>query len=125
RLPAAPAIDQARCDYIPYITLARPGARVVFTNSDRLLHDVHLVDVEGHERHAPLPPWASVTLDFEGEDRWQVLCDLHYWSRAWVITSRAPFATVSRDDGSFEIRDVPNGPSRLAVWGERLAPTSR
>ena len=124
-LPDTARVDQARCDYLPYLTLVRPGARITFTNADPILHAVRAIDSAGHSRVLSLPPGSSGEVILDGEDRWKLVCDLHPWSQAWVITSRAEFAAVSDEKGEYSFHEVPPGRWRLDVWEERLVEASR
>ena len=115
-----PAIDQARCDFFPYVTLVRPGATVDVVNSDAGLHDLHRLEPGGPGSHDPSPPGSHVPLTFHRAGRTRLVCDLHYWSSAWVIATDAPFAAVTDAKGAFAFRDVPIGAWTLEVWHERL-----
>jgi plastocyanin len=124
-LPADPAVDQARCEYYPFLTLLRPGGQLRVTNSDDGLHDVHRVDGDGHTEHFAAPPGIANTLRFDHPDRVHLSCDLHYTASAWVIVTDAAFATNTGADGSFAIPSVPSGWWLLRAWNERVGETTR
>jgi plastocyanin len=124
-LPDSATVSQLGCEFRPYITLIRPGARITFTNADPLLHDVHVIDSAGKGRHFPLPPRSRAEAVVEEADRWRLLCDLHPWAHGWVIATHAPFATASDPTGGYAFASVPPGRWRLDVWSERLADAQR
>ena len=114
-------IDHARCDYFPYVTIAAPGAPVTVRNTDAGLHDLHLVRAErASSVHHTMPPGRSVTLSFDTPQRVQLACDLHYWSRGWVVVTPAAFTAVTNREGHFSFEGVPPGTHTLTVWQERL-----
>ena len=119
-----PAIDQAKCEFYPYITLVRPGGSVTVVNSDPGLHDLHRLEPGGPGSHDASPPGSRLPLTFHRAGRTHVVCDLHYWSSAWVIATDAPFAAVTDGDGAFAFRGVPAGAWTLSVWQERLGEQS-
>lgn len=120
-------IEQAKCEYFPYITVVPPGSRIVVTNADDALHDVHVMPESGTEtgvNHA-LRPDGRVELAFAERGNVLLGCDLHYWARAWVIVDAAPFAAVTDAEGRYAFPGVPPGVWRLTVWQERLGTAVR
>ncbi|HVO31511.1 MAG TPA: carboxypeptidase regulatory-like domain-containing protein [bacterium] len=114
------AIEQSRCEFFPYITFIAPGGSVDAVNDDAALHDLHRLPPNGPGSHDPAPPGVTVPLLFAQEGRTKLVCDLHYWSSAWVIATSAPFAAVTDSTGRFRFRNVPPGKWTLNVWHERL-----
>ena len=50
----------------------------------------------------------------------KVKCDVHPWMNAYIGVLSHPFYTVSGEDGSFEIKDLPPGTYTLEAWQETL-----
>lgn len=129
-IPAAPVtreIEQAKCEYFPYVTVLPRGSRAIVRNADDGLHDVRVLPESGPDpggNHA-LRPDGQVELTFADAGRVRLACDLHYWARAWVIVDDAPFAAVTDAQGHYAFEGVPAGTWRLTVWHERLGTTVR
>ena len=51
-------------------------------------------------------------------------CDVHEWMHAWIYVSSHPYAAVTKEDGTFEITDVPPGEYNARVWHESLGETT-
>ena len=125
--PVTRTVEQARCEYFPYVTVVPPGSRVVVTNADDGLHDVHVMPEGGGlpDANHSLRADARVELTFPEPGHVLLGCDLHYWARAWVIVDRAPFSAVTDADGRYAFEGVPPGEWRLTVWHERLGTSVR
>ncbi len=50
----------------------------------------------------------------------EVLCDLHPWSKAWILVFDQPYFAVSSRTGEFTIDDVPPGTYQLKAWHPAL-----
>ena len=120
--PRLVTVDHARCDFYPYVVVVPPGSRVRVTNSDSILHGVRRWD---EEEAVTIRPDASVALTFPQEEKERLVCDLHYWSSAWVIATATPWHDVTTADGAFSIAGVPPGRWRLVAWHERFGEVER
>lgn len=120
--PRRATIDHARCEFYPYITVVPPGSRVRVENSDSALHGLRLW---GSDDARALPPGGALSFPFPREEKARIVCDLHYWSSAWVIVSPAAFHAVTDANGSFAITGVPPGRFRLIAWHERFGEVER
>lgn len=125
--PVTRTVEQAKCEYYPFITVVPPGSRIVVKNADAGLHDVHVMPEDGAEpsRNHSLRADGRVELTFAEPDHVLLGCDLHYWARAWVIVDPAPFAAVTDAQGRYAFEGVPPGDWRLTVWHERLGTAVR
>lgn len=47
-------------------------------------------------------------------------CDVHPWMLAWHLPLDHPYGTVTADDGTFSIADLPAGTHKLTLWHEVL-----
>jgi uncharacterized protein (DUF2141 family) len=50
----------------------------------------------------------------------RVKCNIHSWMHAFIGVLDHPYFAVSKDDGSFEIKNLPPGTYTIAVWQEKL-----
>lgn len=121
--PSSAVIEMARCEFFPYVTIVAPGAMVDVVNVDETMHAVRTI---GESRgHRVLPVDAKVAVPTFQQGRTHLVCDLHYWSTAWVVATAAPFTALTGTDGSFAFPDVPPGEWTLRVWHERFGEATR
>lgn len=50
----------------------------------------------------------------------EVVCDLHPWSKAWILVFDHPYFAVSSRTGEFKIDNVPPGTYQLKAWHPAL-----
>jgi Polysaccharide lyase family 4, domain II len=55
-----------------------------------------------------------------GDGLIEVLCDMHPWSRAWLMVFRHPYFATTDANGAFTIDSVPPGRYQVSVWHERF-----
>ncbi|MBI3191707.1 MAG: hypothetical protein HYZ36_03500 [Pedosphaera parvula] len=112
-------IDQKGCEYLPYVVGAQTKQKIVFKNSDPVLHNVHPTpQVPGNKEYnkAQLPggPMLDFTWD-KPEVFLRVKCDVHPWMFTWIGLVEDPFFAVSDKDGNFKIANVPPGTYTVEV----------
>jgi plastocyanin len=116
------ALDQNGCRYVPHVLGIQAGQTMLVSNSDPLIHNVHAMPKNNREfnfgQPARTPPVSRV---FEQpEIGLPFKCDVHGWMNAYVNVVPHPFYAVTKDDGSFEIKGLPEGTYTLELWHERL-----
>jgi plastocyanin len=121
-VPADPVtIDQRACVYRPRVIGLRVGQTLKIRNSDDGLHNVHGVSTARDSFNIGQPV-AGLVNDFHPRDpeMLQLKCDVHTWMVAFVGVVDHPYFAVTGADGSFALRDVPEGTYTLKTWHERL-----
>jgi plastocyanin len=116
--PAA-TIDQPHCAYVPHVLVVKPGQLLKVMNSSSIAHNTkvdgdptvnaseNLTINPGQSRDVNLKPQkAEVRLS----------CQIHGWMSAKVYVPDTIYAAVTKEDGSFEIPDVPTG-VKLSIVG--------
>ena len=122
--PAAPeepiVMDQKGCLYRPHVIGARVGQKIVFLNSDPLLHNVRTISEE-NAPFAEMMPTKDMRLA-KTFDKQEVMvrakCDVHPWMAAFVGVVNHPFFAVSSDGGEFTLQNVPEGDYEVEAWHE-------
>ena len=104
-------MDQKKCIYHPHLIGAQVGQKVVFLNSDSILHNVRTVS-EQNAPFADMMPTKDMRLT-KTFDKQEVMvrakCDVHPWMASFVGAVAHPFFAVSSDGCEFTLQNVPEG----------------
>ncbi|MGO8720681.1 MAG: carboxypeptidase regulatory-like domain-containing protein [Acidobacteriaceae bacterium] len=118
-------LDQRGCRYIPHVIGAMVGQPVEFRNSDRTMHNIHIVP-PGDEDSAGFdisqPPMAGTEQHIFRTAGLMIpiRCNNHPWMEALLNVVGNPFFAVSDAEGKFEIHGLPPGTYTLVAVQEKL-----
>ncbi len=100
-------LRQKDCRFSPRMLLAWDGAELTVYNDDKVEHNVNT----GGWNLLQSPGSDPITqkVHYGGNPFTRVTCNIHGWMETWVYVARSPFCTVSADDGSFTIENIPAG----------------
>jgi plastocyanin len=115
-------MDQKDCMYTPRMAMAVVGQKIQAKNDDPILHNVHTYMGAStlfnkgmpNDKASPIETTASA----EGMMKWK--CDVHPWMRGYIGISKSGLQAISKDDGSFTIKDVPPGKYTVEAWHEKF-----
>ena len=122
--PAAPSepvvMDQKGCIYHPHVIGARVGQKVIFLNSDPVLHNVRSVADDNAPFNEMMPTKDTrLTKTFDKQEVMvRAKCDVHPWMAAFVGVVPHPFFAVSSDAGEITMQNIPEGDYELEAWHE-------
>lgn len=117
RVPDEIEIEQAACEFVPFVAVARPDSTVRVTNGDPTLHNVHVRKDGKTVRNVGQPPGGrAVELSLKSTGPIRIHCDIHYWMKGWIYVTKEPLATVTSNEGTFRFDDVPEGKYMLTAW---------
>ena len=122
-VPSTPVtIDQRGCWFRPRVLGVQIGQVLQVVNSDPVTHNIHpMAEVNREWNHSQGPGDAPLSRKFlKPEIMIKVKCNIHSWMHAFIGVVEHPYFAVSKDDGSFEIDNLPLGTYTLAVWQENL-----
>ncbi len=125
---SAPAslIDQKGCEYLPYVSAVQTGQKIAVRTSDPVLHNVHPTPaVAGNQEknQAMVPGSPDLNFVFEKPEMFlRFKCDVHPWMFAYVSVVDHPYFAVSKPDGSFTIKNVPDGKYTVEIKHRKGAP---
>ncbi|OGX28996.1 MAG: hypothetical protein A3B78_04150 [Omnitrophica WOR_2 bacterium RIFCSPHIGHO2_02_FULL_67_20] len=124
--PTTPAeLRQINKEFIPHVLPIVKGGSVSFSNSDGILHNVHLYRGRRSLFNLATPAGASpITKIFREPGEVAVLCDVHPEMSAYILVLETPYAAVTTEDGSYTIAGVPPGAYVLKTWHEKLKPVT-
>ena len=118
-----PSLDQNGCVFIPHVIAVAAGTTIDIINSDTVTHNVHTYPEENSAINKAQPPSLkviSIETEFGEEDPMKVSCDYHGWMSSWVGIFEHPYFTVTGDDGSFTLDNIPAGAYEVKAWQEEM-----
>lgn len=117
--PAAPpaepkVLDQVGCQYTPFIFALQTKQKLIIKNSDPgVLHNVHVMpdpkSGNKESNQAQLKGQDLVKTFDNPEVFLHFKCDVHNWMHAYAAVVDNPYYSVSEQDGSFKIANLPPG----------------
>ncbi len=113
-------MDQKGCHYNPHVFGIQVGQKLDIINSDATLHNVHALPTQSKEFNMGMPiQGMKLTKSFEKpEVMVKFKCDVHPWMKAYAGVLTHPFYSVTGEQGTFEIKDLPAGTYTLEAWHE-------
>jgi hypothetical protein len=125
--PSAPVLlDQVGCQYQPRMVAIMVGQPLRVRNSDDTLHNIHPRPTANKEFNAGQPrKGMETTKTFDAPELMiPTGCDVHPWMRAYISVLSNPFFAVTREDGSYEIKGLPDGDYELEAVHNELGSVS-
>lgn len=115
-----PVFDQKGCVFVPHAMVCRVGKPIVVTSSDSVPHNVNARPKRGSAFNAIVAQGQQKEFSYStGElEPVEVVCDFHTWMRAYQLPLEHPYGTLTGEDGSFEISDLPVGEHEFRIWHE-------
>ena len=103
--------DQKDKVFVPHVLPVVLGTTIDITNSDPMLHNVHIYDASDDTvLNLAMPFQGQVAShDFEKPGAYAVRCDAHPEMSAYIVVLENGFFAMVDSTGSFTIQDVPAG----------------
>ncbi len=120
--PAAKVtIDQQGCMYHPHVFGMMAKQQLEIINSDNTLHNIHALPKGNTPFNIAQPKQGmKTTKTFDKpEVMVKIKCEVHNWMAAYVGVLDHPFYSVSDDNGTFTIKNVPAGDYEVEAWHEK------
>ena len=104
-------MDQLGMEFLPPVLLANVGQPVHFHNSEDVLHNVRVYNIDTLETafNISTPIGGTYEHYFDTAGTYRVACDIHPAMGASVVVTSAPHAAVAARDGSFVFDGVAAG----------------
>lgn len=121
--PAEPVVlDQSGCDYQPHMVVVMAGQPLRIRNSDETLHNIHPRPALNQEFNVGQPRKGTETTKVFVMPELMIKtgCDVHPWMRAYISVLANPFYAVTREDGSYDIKGLPDGDYGVAAVHSQL-----
>ena len=118
-----PIFDQKGCLFLSHVFATSTKDPLEIKNSDPVSHNTSFDPGGGNTPANPLlQPNSSVTYKFSRAMNAPAAatCSIHPWMKGYIIARDDPYVTVSKPDGSFEIKNLPAGEDiEFQVWHEQ------
>lgn len=109
------------CQLVPHVVVVPVGRKLQIENEDGLLHTFHSLSSVNAATDVPQPPSQRLLERvWQKPEAFRVECDVHSFASAFVVVAENPYVFVTLDDGSFALKNVPDGSYTLVVVHERL-----
>ncbi len=119
-------INQVNLTFQPRVLPVLEGTTVDFLNSDAVLHNVFSPDACADKFNlGTWPKGEKRTHTFKKECFATLLCLVHPEMEGHVAVLPTPYFSTTSPDGSYEIKDVPDGSYTLKVWHAKLKTASK
>lgn len=120
--PSAHAkINQIKMQFLPHVLPVLVGTTVDFLNSDAVLHNVFTPDACADRFNlGTWPQGQTKSFTFKKECFAALLCKVHSEMEGFVAVVPTPYFAVTAADGSYQIKDVPDGAYTVKVWHPTL-----
>jgi len=116
-------LDQKGCMYTPHVQGMRQGQTLAIKTSDPTAHNVHGYAKVNRPFNRSQPAGAAnVTIKMKRDEAsppMKVKCDIHPWMNAYVAVVKHPYFSVTGDDGSFKLENLPPGTYTIEAWHEK------
>jgi plastocyanin len=127
---AAPTVharmNQKGMEFLPHVLPLLAGTTVDFLNSDSVLHNVFSPDACSDRFNlGTWPQGQTKSYTFKKECFATLLCKVHPEMEGFVAVLPTPYFAVTSPDGSYEIKDVPDGTYTVKVWHPKLKSTQK
>ena len=116
--------DQKNCRFLTHVMAMRSNEHLKVLNSDSVGHNTNFASKRGAKAQDVLIPGggaASYEPGAASPAPFGVSCAIHPWMKAWMMVCDSPYFAVTKEDGAFEIANMPAGVElELRVWQEKV-----
>ena len=111
-------LDQKHCRYEPHILLVPEDSDLRMKSSDATLHTVHMEGAATYNLPFPYPNQV-VSRNMKTPGLVSLKCNGgHVWMNAELMIVSHPYYAVTKQDGKFELTNVPPGSYEIVAWHE-------
>ncbi|MCW8128859.1 MAG: hypothetical protein KIS92_00615 [Planctomycetota bacterium] len=117
--PSTPVVMRQKGGiYTPHTVGLMVGQALKVTNEDPTAHNVHEIRDRFNKQQAGMGNQDVFSFDEPGPVG--LKCDIHPWMNANGLVFEHPFYCVTKDDGTFEIKNLIPGEYKIKVWHQKL-----
>ncbi|HLK39886.1 MAG TPA: carboxypeptidase regulatory-like domain-containing protein [Polyangiaceae bacterium] len=119
----AVTIANRQMNFIPYVSVAAVGAKVVFTNEDPFPHNVFSPDGDKFNM-GNIPQNGAHVRVFKNPGAFSLLCNLHPGMLGYLLVTPSTWFARADAKGHFTMKHVPSGTYQITAWAPRQAPVT-
>ncbi|MGA7613702.1 MAG: carboxypeptidase regulatory-like domain-containing protein [Thermoanaerobaculia bacterium] len=121
-----PVMNQKDMSFVPHVLPVVVGTTVDFLNDDPFLHNVFSPDKCADRFNlGSWPKGQTRSYTFKRQCMATLLCAVHPEMEAYILALPTSYYAVTASDGSYTIKDLPDGQYTVEVWHPKLKQTSR
>ena len=122
--PTEPGVvDQKGCRFVPHAAIFRVGQPLLFKNADSVAHNTAFGPQSSSTFNQSVTANDRTGVGYKYDKPEAVpvraKCDFHAWMGSYHLPLTHPWAAVTAEDGSFEIKGVPGTAVEFVVWHEK------
>ena len=113
-------LDNVTCRFQPPAIFIRKGQDVTLKNSDAVGHSCKFESLN-NDQNFNIPPNGELTVQLDGVDKvpGNLVCGMHSWMQAVFLVRNEPYAAITGEDGTFEIKNIPAGKWKFQFWHKK------
>jgi hypothetical protein len=122
--PEPLVFDQKGCMFLTHVGACQVNQPLEIKNSDPIGHNTKIDPQTGAAFNQNLPAKQELAYTLTKQEALPapVSCSIHPWMKAYMLPRNDKYFAVTKDDGSFEIPNLPAGEEvEIQVWHERGA----
>ncbi|HSE58406.1 MAG TPA: hypothetical protein VLA99_06870 [Nitrospiraceae bacterium] len=118
-----PRVTVEQCRFGPRVVTGTIGQLLGVSMKDTIVHQIRGWEMVGKSR---IPSFFSSGLNPGAEQAFplhikrssilQLSCDQHRFMEGWVLITANPYATITNEQGRFELTDIPPGTHTIGAW---------
>ncbi|MFQ5560376.1 MAG: hypothetical protein ACE5FU_07315 [Nitrospinota bacterium] len=125
--PEGFSIKQEKCFFTPHLQAVKQKSILNVLSKDAVGHNIHAYEVDGDRLRTIFnvaQPFADMVLKEKVRVRRsqyvKVECDIHDFMMAWIFVAKNPYFAIVKEDGTFELQNIPEGEYTLKAWNPLL-----
>jgi len=122
----AVVFTQKGCRYLPHVLAFQVNQVLTVVNEDQTSHNIHPLAKTNREWNKSQPPGAPPIVDkYDKAEMIAVKCNVHPWMHGTFAVLKNSHYTISGEDGSFSLPNLPPGKYTVTAFHESYGDQSQ